>query len=119
MTCVPCRCGCYSTANDTVHAIMTALACDDIDSALDAGLLAVDPCEACSPSCTAMLVAARAARLTALAARERFRARAARMLRRQHQRNVRPFAAAPKSVSLPPAAAAALARAKARAAAHE
>ncbi len=116
MTGIACPCGCCSTTHDAVHAIMTALACDDIDHALDAGLLTVDPCEACSPSCTAMLVAARATRLTALAARERYRARAARLLTRQQERNKHRTAASPMAASLPPAAAAALARAKAKAA---
>lgn len=96
---------------------MAALAVDDIDRALDAGLLTVEPCDACSPSCATVLLAARGTRLAALAARERFRARAARLLRRQHERALRRVAASPTE-SLPPAAAAALARAKARAAGH-
>ncbi|MEO6137184.1 MAG: hypothetical protein ABIP11_00785 [Luteimonas sp.] len=104
--------------HDAVHAIIAALACDDIDRALDAGLLTVDSCKACSPSCATMLIAARATRLTALAARERYRARAARLLTRQQERSMRRTAASPMAASLPPAAAAALARAKARAAGH-
>ena len=116
---IECRCGCRSTAHDAAHPIVAALADDDIDRALEAGLLTLDPCAACSPACTAMLLAARGTRLTALAARERFRARAARLLLRQQERNLRRLSASSMTAALPPAAAAALSRAKARAAGHE
>jgi len=63
---------------------------------------------------------ARESRRAALAARERFRTRQARLARRQLERSLRREAATPQSgamsASLPPAAAAALARARAKAA---
>jgi len=81
-------------------------------------------CASCSGDCRAALAAAREGRLRALAARERFRARALRLQRRERERAARrkpPATLAEADVagappSLPPAAAAALARAKAKAA---
>jgi Na+-translocating ferredoxin:NAD+ oxidoreductase RnfC subunit len=96
----------------------------DLDRAIETGLLEVVPCNGCSDECTALLVAARDARLRALAARERYRARQARLQRRAAERaaaRATPASAAtvtthqPK-LALPSAAAAALERAKARAA---
>ena len=118
-------CGCTGTA--TIHHVVAALREGDVDKALDAGLLEAPACPACSAECTATWQAARDARLVALAARERFRAREARLARRRHERDARRAAArespvtadevpAPPPPVLPPAAAAALARAKARAA---
>jgi len=113
-------CGC--TAATTVHAIVAALHDGDVDAALDAGLLDATPCPTCHADCSAMIQAARAARQEALAARERFRARQARLARRRQEREARRAAVAPATnedaarPALPPAAAAALARAKARAA---
>ncbi len=119
-----CHCGCSDPHGGTVHAIASALADEDLDRAIDAGLLDADACPRCTPACTATLMVAREARIAALAARERFRAREARLTRRQHERNERRGATTSASQStndgpppaLPPAAAAALARAKARAA---
>jgi hypothetical protein len=107
-----------------------ALAVDDLDRALTLGLLDARPesmADACA-ECTAragLLIAARESRLHALAARERYRAREARLAERAKARARKRALAAPQqaigsasaSASLPPAAAAALARAKARAAA--
>jgi hypothetical protein len=121
---LPCRCGCARPGGARVHHVADALAVDDVDQALDAGLFDVEPCPACTPDCTASLVAARDARRVALAARERYRARAARLQRIAAEREAhRAVRAAPAETTpgrpvpppLPPVAAAALARAKARA----
>ena len=119
----PCP-GCGCTRSDTqalaTHAVVAALGDDDADLAIESGLLTSDPCASCSPDCRANLLAAREARLGALAARDRYRARAARLQRRAEERAERrkpavtPSPAAAKP-SLPAAAAAALARAQARA----
>jgi Na+-translocating ferredoxin:NAD+ oxidoreductase RnfC subunit len=112
----PCTaCGCASAGGDAAHRIVDALRVDDLDRAIDAGLLDDIDCPACSDACRALLADARLARRTALAARERFRDRALRLAQRQRERDAR-RAPASAAASLPPAAAAALARAKARAA---
>jgi hypothetical protein len=94
---------------------VAALAMDDVDGAIDAGLLASNRCDGCTSGCSMSLAAARDERLAALAARERFRAREARLSRREQERMARrvPAAAATPSplATLPPAAAAALQRA--------
>lgn len=124
--CPDCRCAAPEGAQ--VHALLAALAGDDLDAALRLGLLEIAACPACAPACRQRLQDARTARLRALAARERHRARRARLQRIAAQRAVargaaisapaatNPASAAPAS-ALPPAAAAALARAleKARA----
>jgi hypothetical protein len=99
--------------------LVAALEDDDFDRALELGLLDASlACGGCSEACRAALVDARLQREAALAARERFRARNARLERRQRERAERrtPVAASNGTAALPPAAAAALARAKARAA---
>ncbi len=103
------------------HAVIGALARDDVDSAIESGLLAAIHCDACTADCQAGLRAARAQRLDALAARERHRAREARLQARARERAVRrgatPTTTRPEArPPLPSAAAAALARAKAKAA---
>lgn len=106
-----CRdCGCRAPDGAPMHAILAALAVDDLDAALRLGLLEATACAACAPACRERLQAAREARLRALAARARHRARAARLARLQAEREAarRPPATAG---TLPPAAAAALARA--------
>jgi len=99
---------------------VAALAVDDVDGAIDAGLLASDGCDGCTPACAMSLAAARDERLAALAARERFRAREARLSRREQERMARRSPAANPTPSpraaLPPAAAAALQRALGKAA---
>lgn len=114
-------CGCTDMHGASAHAIVAALVEDDLDRALEAGLLAVQPCERCSDTCNSRLVDARDTRMAALDARERHRARQARLLRRAEERaaaRVAPMATptAETKPALPSAAAAALARAKARAA---
>jgi hypothetical protein len=128
MTTTPCPvCPCSSDA--PAHTIAGALATDDLDRALALGLLEASACPNCSQACREGLELARDERLAALAARERYRARQARLARRAAERAARrgggiaaadgPDAAeAPAAAAgaLPPAAAAALARALARAA---
>ncbi|GAB3353637.1 hypothetical protein [Lysobacter tyrosinilyticus] len=116
-------CGCTATESANVHAIAAALAEDDLDRALALGLLDAGPCHQCSEECRHRIAQARDARACALAARERYRARQARLQRRTQERaaaragsaSLTDTAPAAKP-ALPSAAAAALARAKARAA---
>jgi hypothetical protein len=114
-------CGCTHAQNIATHAVRAALLQDDLDRALTLGLLDVAICEGCDHACTMALLGAREARIRALAARDRFRAREARLERRRQERaDRRSGAAAPGNRAgtspLPAAAAAALARAKAKAA---
>jgi len=112
-----CACGCGVPARPA-HAIAAALAVDDLDRALDLGLLEAAACTACSPACTALLERARAGRLAAFAARDRHRAREARLQRGAAERAERRAARTPAPdgrPALPPAAADALARALAKA----
>lgn len=108
-------CGCTDVQGAKAHAIAAALADDDLDRAMTLGLLEPSGCVACADNCNARLQQARGARLRALAARERHRARNARLARRTAERDARRTASQRVS-SLPPAAAAILARAKAKAA---
>jgi hypothetical protein len=101
------------------HAILAALGEDDLDAAIERGLLDMQPCPHCNADCASQLIEARDARLRALAARERFRAREARLARRAAEREAARSVAAKQPAALPPAAAAALARAKAKAAGRE
>lgn len=114
-----CRCGCSDAAGHAAHRIAASLAEDDLDRAIAEGLLDSDACGSCSVACREMLLSARDGRRTALAARERYRAREERLARRQQERAQRRQAASMESHStaaLPAAAAAALARARAKAA---
>jgi len=118
----PCtHCGC--TRETTAHAVLDALRVNDVDAAIELGLLDGVPCPGCRDDCNARLRQARDERHFALAARERHRARAARLQRRAAEREARraPPAqtAAADTPALPAAAAAALARAKAKAAARD
>jgi hypothetical protein len=103
--------------------VIAALADDDLDRAIDAGLLEVAACPSCGAECRRKLVHAREAREQALAARQRYRDRQARLKRLADERAARRAATSPATASnrpaLPTAAAAALARAKARAAARD
>ena len=126
----PCSgCGCRH-AGTTQHAIVAALRIDDVDAAIEAGLLdRAAPCAGCSADCSNAVMVARTERLAALAARERYRAREARLQRRAQERAARrtapaaaigtPAGPATAKPALPPAASAPLARAKARAAARK
>ena len=115
-------CGCTQAQNLATHAVRAALVEDDLDRALTLGLLDVATCEGCDHACTMALLGAREARVRALAARDRFRAREARLERRRQERADRRSNATASgnrttASPLPAAAAAALARAKAKAAA--
>lgn len=125
-----CRgCGCGDPAGPAAHAVAAALVTDDLDLAIASGLLDCQPCGSCDAACTDALLVARDARKAALAARERYRARNARLQRRAAELALKRGSGAaietapmdaPKSLAtrpaLPAAAALALARAKARAA---
>jgi hypothetical protein len=118
---------CPACSHDALRAIADALAEDDLDRAMTLGLLDARPediaglCNDCT-ACARLVIAARDERLRALAARDRYRARQTRLAERADARaRKRTTAATPQhstiASSLPPAAAAALARAKARVAA--
>lgn len=116
----------------TLAPLIAAVASGDLDTAIEAGLLALQPkdlaptqCDACRNT-HARLLEARDLRLTALAARSRHRQRSARIASRVALRAEARHAglaqvpagdgsARPTDAGLPPAAAAALARALARA----
>jgi hypothetical protein len=123
-----------------LRAMAEAIRLDRLDTAIELGLLRYVPlaerqiidvdalCEPCI-ACDRVVAAARDARLRALAARERYRARDARLQQRAQLRSEKRTGAQtvstsaetmgkrPSTSSLPAAAAAALARAKAKAAA--
>lgn len=114
--CPACGCG---IASD-VHGVVAALSRDDLDAAIQYGLLASEPCPGCGTACRQRLVQARDERRGALAARDRYRARQARLARRAAERAARPAppataAADAAKPALPAAAADVLARALARA----
>ncbi|MFP7721175.1 hypothetical protein, partial [Lysobacter sp. A3-1-A15] len=73
----PCNhCGCQLDGGAVQHVIVAALRIDDLDRAIRAGLLAdLPPCTGCSAACSTLVATARADRLSALAARDRHRAR--------------------------------------------
>ena len=108
-----------------VAALLAAITSDDLDAAIELGLLQFElrpaaACADCGPA-IARLLAARDARRNALAARERHRRRDARLAQRAEANAARRKAGAAATADmpkpgLPDAAAAALARAKARAA---
>jgi hypothetical protein len=109
---------CASADGGQAHALLAQLAMDDIDAALEQGLMLAQACPDCSPSCMARLIEARDARIAALAARERYRARAARVARRKTERDATRITVAPaqvKAPALPASAADVLARALAKA----
>jgi len=100
---------------------------DDLDAALDGGLMEYvgtaddDLLDPAHPQLCMQLLAAQRRLREAWAARERYRARSARLARRAAAREARrapPASVAAAAPSLPPAAAAILARAKAKAAAR-
>ncbi|MUV15177.1 hypothetical protein GN331_13305 [Lysobacter sp. HX-5-24] len=98
--------------------MVAALREDDLDHAIDLGLLDDIACLQCNADCTQALAQARDARRNALAARERYRDRTLRLARLQRERDAqrKPVTAPTGAPALPAAAAAALERAKARAA---
>ncbi|WP_093299998.1 hypothetical protein [Pseudoxanthomonas sp. CF385] len=98
------------------------LADDDVDAALDAGLMAWTPCPDHAAAQAGPIVDAQSRLRTAWAARERYRQRTMRLARRAAEREARRIAAQPRGPSapvrpaLPAAAAAILERARAKAA---
>jgi len=115
----PARPAATAAAPDAAQ-LVALLRSDDLDAAIDAGLMAFvdDGTQALDAAARTLLVETQQRLRAAWDARERYRAREARLARRKAERNARrtlqPPAAAPKP-ALPTAAAAALARAKARA----
>lgn len=90
---------------------------NDVDAALDAGLMQCLPCPGCDPEAATRVIKAQRSLAAAWAARDRYRARNERLARRAAERLARrDTASVQASPGLPPAAAAALARAKAKAA---
>ncbi|MCY7355715.1 MAG: hypothetical protein LH470_11700 [Lysobacter sp.] len=121
------HCGCTDgdRADVSLNEIFQAVSADNVDRAIDAGLLCWNGCMACAiadglnASDVERLIATRDARLSALAARARYRARQQRLQLRNEQRDAKRSVVSRTSTassSLPSAAAAALARAKAKAA---
>lgn len=132
-----CTCSCVDPRGHAAHLVSHALAEGDLDLALTLGLLGFAPCPACSPDCVTRLARVQDERRQALAARERYRQREARLDRRRLEREQRRMAGVGDAGSttasgtgpvgasapvrhappaLPAAAAAALARAQAKAA---
>ena len=111
---IPCP-FCHCKEAHPAHAILAGLREDDFDAAIEHGLLQARPCPHCAASCSTLLASARDERVRALASRERFRAREQRLARRSAERDAARATAARQPAALPPAAAAALARAKAKA----
>lgn len=113
---------------DTLEGFVALLRDDDVDAAIDAGLMGAwpDDCaDGLDADARALLLATRARLRTAWDARARFEARNARLARRADEREAARRvpapapsidAAAPVRPALPTNAAAILARAKARAA---
>lgn len=115
-----CACGCPDPRAVATHAVCVALAAGDLDRAFTLGLMDVAPCPACDVACKAMLHRVQGERAQALAARGRYRQREARLQRLRGERAQRRTAVAAvvaTRAALPPAAAAALARAREKAAA--
>ncbi|MEL1263929.1 hypothetical protein [Pseudoxanthomonas putridarboris] len=116
----------HATCPDCEHArrLHALVAADDLDAAIEAGLMTYAPCTGCDGidrSTVDTLLQAQARLRTAWEARERHRQRNARLARRAAEREARRLAAAPQAAAaqapaLPTAAAEILARAKARAA---
>lgn len=115
-------------AHDCQLAVRLAalLEADDVDVAIEAGLMEFVPCTDCDARAgtarhqpTETIFAFQEKLRLAWAARERFRAREARLARRAAERDAARTSAARQPAALPPAAAAALARAKAKAAGRE
>jgi hypothetical protein len=117
----PCR-ECGGHGEIALRVVVAAIAIDDMDAAIDGGLLAWNGCVACAlqqglaPAEIEALHAARGSRLHALAARDRFRAREQRLQRRREQHALQqPRSPHGIPSPLPASAATALARAKAKA----
>ena len=118
-----CECTNCNLADVSVREMFQAVSVGDLDRAIEAGLLRWNGCIACAiadglcHSDVERALAARDARIAALAARERYRARMRRVQHCIQQRDARRSVIdSTTTSSLPSAAAEALARAKAKAA---
>ena len=80
MPAMPCPCC------DQARALHDQLVAGDVDGAIDAGLMAFQPC-ACADDRVAVVVRAQERLRTAWAARERYRQREARLVRRAAERD--------------------------------
>jgi hypothetical protein len=113
---LPCPCC------DQARALHARLTADDLDGAIDAGLMTFQPCACADESTVALVLQAQQRLRTAWDARERYRQREARLARRAAERDARrlkaPTVATTETArpALPSSAAAILARAKAKAA---
>ncbi|HYG05189.1 MAG TPA: hypothetical protein VD865_02120 [Stenotrophomonas sp.] len=115
--------------NTDVLAMLRSLLADDVDRAIELGLMDYAPqpgdalLDPAHPDLPQLLLAAQLRLRTAWDARERYRQRSARLARRAAERDARrapaPLPDKPAAPALPPAAAAILARAKARAAGRD
>lgn len=98
-------------------ALSRLLEADDVDAALDAGLMAFVPCPSCNAQSAACLLGFQARIANAWAARDRYLARSARLARIAAERDAkRAGMTSEKRSPLPPSVSAVLARAKAKAA---
>ena len=84
--------------------MLAALRVDDVDAAIELGLLDSAPCPACHGDCNALLLQVRDERRFALAARDRYRARTTRLQRRAAERDARRAPPAATTTGLAPAA---------------
>lgn len=108
---------------DLARALRALLATDDLDAAIDAGLMTFMPCR-CAGDDAAVVMRAQQRLRTAWEARQRYRQRQARLERRAAERDARRLKAPEPTMvavdtprpTLPTGAAAILARAKAKAA---
>lgn len=108
-----------STKHDCANGVILSrlLDADDVDAALDAGLMAFAPCPSCDGKSSAHVCEFQQRLAKAWAARDRYVARSARLARIAGERDGRRSTMKiEKKTSLPPSVAAILARAKAKAA---
>jgi hypothetical protein len=104
---------------EVAQRLLALLRDDDVDGAIEAGLMAFDSFYALAPDERATVASTQQRVRDAWAARDRYRARESRLARRAAERQAKRVPAqddSGKPPTLPPAAAAALARAKAKAA---
>lgn len=104
---------------EVAQRLLALLHDDDLDGAIEAGLMAFDGFDVLAPDERAVIASAQQRLRDDWAARDRYRAREARLARRATERQAKRMPPADdggRPPPLPPAAAAALARAKAKAA---
>lgn len=104
---------------EVAQRLLALLRDDDLDAAIEAGLMTFDGFDTLAPDEGVAIASAQERLRDAWAARDRYRAREARLARRAAERQTKRVPLrddSGKPPPLPPAAAAALARAKAKAA---